>query len=367
MSIPVFNTYIHPEANTLVQKVLSSGFISEGEVVKEFEKKLQDHFGLLNPIALNSGTTALHLAVVLAGIGAGDEVIIPAQTFVATGLVVLQQNAKPVFADVEYETGNISCKSIVEKITERTKAIMPVHWGGYPCDMDAINAIAKEHNLFVIEDAAHAIGASYKGKPIGSISDFTCFSFQAIKHLTTGDGGAIACKKEAFFHEGMTKRWFGIDRKNSVPTLLGERKYDINQLGYKYHLNDYAAALGLTNTCGFFERLTQRRKVAALYTEQLANVPGIKLFSYDTDRESSFWLYGFHVESRDEFITKMKERGITTSVVHQRIDRNSIFGGLKNDLVNQARFDATQIHIPIHDDIDEKKAWHIINAIKEGW
>ena len=367
MSIPVFNTYIHPEANNLVQKVLSSGFISEGALVKEFEKKLQDNFGLLNPIALNSGTTALHLALVLAGIGEGDEVIIPAQTFVATGLVVLQQNAKPVFADVEYETGNILYQSIVEKITERTKAIIPVHWGGYPCDMDAINAIAKKHNLFVIEDAAHALGATYKGKPIGSVSDFTCFSFQAIKHLTTGDGGAISCKNENVFNEGMTKRWFGIDRKNSVPTILGERKYDISQLGYKYHLNDYAAALGLANTCGFFERLEQRRKVAALYTEQLANVPGITLFSYEKDRVSSFWLYGFHVENREAFITKMKDRGITTSVVHQRIDRNSIFGGLKNDLVNQARFDATQIHIPIHDDIDEKKAWQIIGAIKEGW
>jgi perosamine synthetase len=168
--------------------------LSEGRLVKEFEEKLEKELGLKNPIAVNSGTSALHLAIVLAGIGPGDEVILPAQTFIATGLVIAQEKAVPVFADIQYKTGNIDPNKIEEKITKKTKAILVVHWGGTPCDMDEIHTIAKKHKLVVIEDAAHALGATYKKRPIGSISDFTCFSFQAIKHLTTGDGGAVCVK-----------------------------------------------------------------------------------------------------------------------------------------------------------------------------
>ncbi|MFM7853179.1 MAG: DegT/DnrJ/EryC1/StrS family aminotransferase, partial [Flammeovirgaceae bacterium] len=190
-SIGIFNTYVHPHASIEIQKVLSSTFLSEGETAAQFEQKLTTDLYLHNCAALNSGTSALHLALVLAKVGKGDEVILPAQTFIATGLVILQQGATPVFADIEYTTGNISVESIKQKITAKTKAIIPVHWGGYPCDMDEIGLLAQKSQIAVIEDAAHALGATYKKRSIGTISDFTCFSFQAIKHLTTGDGGAL--------------------------------------------------------------------------------------------------------------------------------------------------------------------------------
>lgn len=167
-----FHTHISERAIELADKVLRSTFISEGEFVKQFEGELSQRLGFINPVAVNSGTSALHLALAVAGVGKGHEVILPAQTFVATGLAVLMQGAIPVFADIQYETGNIEPTSIREKITKKTKAIVPVHWGGYPCDMDAINSIAEEHGLTVIEDAAHALGAIYKGRPIGSISHF---------------------------------------------------------------------------------------------------------------------------------------------------------------------------------------------------
>lgn len=367
MEIPIYNTFIHQNAFQNVEEVLSSTFLSEGTLVKKFESRLASEFGLGNPVALNSGTTALHLALVLAGIKEGDEVILPAQTFVATGLVILQQKAIPVFADIDYETGNISVASIEQKITARTKAIMVVHWGGYPCDMDEINAIAKKNNLVVIEDAAHALGATYKNKPIGAISDYTCFSFQAIKHLTTGDGGAIACTHNENAKQAIIKRWFGIDRNNAALSILGERQYNIEALGFKYHMNDYAAALGLANMDNFFDRLQRRLAYAKVYSEELENVPGIKLFKYNNDRQSAFWLFGFHVENREEFIRALKNNGITASVVHQRIDRNSVFGGLRNDLYNQARFDETQIHIPLHDGLNDEKVNYIISTIKKGW
>lgn len=365
--IPVFNTYVHPEATGAIASVLESTFLSEGQTVKDFESELEKELGLQHCVTVNSGTSALHLALVLAGIGENDEVILPAQTFVATGLVVLQQKAKVVFADIDVRTGNISVESIREKITPRTKAIIPVHWGGYPCDMDEISALARKNNLVVVEDAAHALGATYKGKRVGSLSDYTCFSFQAIKHLTTGDGGAISSKDPGIQQQATTLKWFGIDRNQALPTELGERDYNIDSLGFKYHLNNYAAALGLANLKGFGERMAARRRIATFYDKELASVPGISLLNYKDDRQSAYWLYPLHVENRLNFIRKLKEHGITASVVHQRIDRNRIFGGIQKDLVNQARFDDRQIHIPIHDAVDKEKADHIVRTIKNGW
>jgi perosamine synthetase len=350
-----------------VAKVLETTMLSEGAIVKSFEDRLASDLGLSHPVAVNSGTSALHLALALAGVGPGDEVICPAQTFVATATAVLQQGAVPVFADIHYEDGNIDPQSIARKTTGKTKAIMVVHWAGYPCDLDEIQNIADKNNLIVIEDAAHAPGATYKGRPVGTISDFTCFSFQAIKHITTGDGGAVCCKYEAAARSALSRRWFGIDRLNSKPSLLGERAYDIAELGYKYHLNDYAAALGLANLDGFKERLARRRAVAARYRQQLGGVAGLTLFWAAPDRESAYWLFGMHVERRLDFIRALQGRDVTASVVHQRIDRNSIFGGLRQDLIEQAKFDETQIHIPLHDGLSDADAAHIIEAVRAGW
>jgi perosamine synthetase len=367
VNIPIFNTHIDKSAFSSIEKILASTYLSEGRLVKEFESELSDKLNLINPVALNSGTSALHLALVLSKIGPGDEVIIPAQTFVATGLVVLQLGAKVVFADIDYLTGNLSVTSIKEKVTERTKAIILVHWGGYPCDLDEINTFATLNNIVVIEDAAHALGAIYKGRAIGTISDYTCFSFQAIKHLTTGDGGAICCKDPFKYEDSIVKRWFGIDRSNSQLSNLGERIYDIKDIGFKYHLNDYSAALGLANLRFFKERLLDRIKIANYYSNNLKSISGIHLFDYKEDRESAYWLFGFHVDNRDAFISALKDKGVVASVVHMGIDHNSVFGGLDMSLSNQRRFDETQVHIPIHDAVSLEIAEYIVDVIKLGW
>lgn len=362
-----FNTHISKKSVELVNQTMESGWLSEGKLVKEFELGLAVNLGLQNPIAVNSGTSALHLALVVAGIGPGDEVILPAQTFVATGLVILMQGAIPVFADIDPLTGNISPNSIVEKITPCTKAIMPVHWGGYPCDMDEINKIASDHDLIVIEDAAHALGATYKEKPIGSISQFTAFSFQAIKHLTTGDGGALACLNDHDAQKAFSLRWFGIDRANSQPSTLGERIYDITEVGYKYHMNDFAAALGLGNLEDFPERLLHRQKTASFYLQQLQNIAGLQLLKSGNDRKSSYWLFTMLVEKREDFIRKLAEHNIPASVVHLRIDNNSIFGGIKKDLSGQAEFNQKQVSIPVHESLSQEDIEKIISTIKTGW
>ena len=240
-----FHTHISPKAVDLAAETLRSGFVSEGKRVAQFEAELTRILGLARPVAVNSGTSALHLALAIAGVGPGDEVILPPQTFVASAHAILMCGATPVFADIQPSTGNVDPASVRMRITSRTKAIMPVHWGGYPCDMDEIAAIAQEDDVAVVEDAAHALGATYKGKPVGTLSRFTAFSFQAIKHLTTGDGGALCCQREEDHQAARRRRWFGIDRERDQPSILGERVYDLNEIGFKYHMNDVAAAVGL--------------------------------------------------------------------------------------------------------------------------
>ncbi|HEX3655072.1 MAG TPA: DegT/DnrJ/EryC1/StrS family aminotransferase [Pirellulales bacterium] len=362
-----FHTHISARARQMVDEVLASGRLSEGPLVQQFENELASRLGLAHPVALNSGTSALHLSLVLAGVGPEDEVILPAQTFVATGLAVLMQRAVPVFADIDTHTGNLCPQSVARRFTRRTKAVIPVHWGGLPCDLAPLNELAARHDAVVIEDAAHALGANYRGQAIGSVSRFTCFSFQAIKHLTTGDGGALCCTSEVDARRAKTQRWFGIDRQQSRPSLLGERIYDIDSLGFKYHMNDLSAALGLGNLDDFTARLARRREIAGRYREALADVPGIQLLADSPDREHAYWLFTLLVDRREDLIRHLADAGIPSSVVHQRIDRNRIFGGMRADLPGQAEFDRRQLAIPVHEALTDSEVQQIIDVIHSRW
>jgi len=360
-------TTITEKAKQYAIETLNSTFVSAGKKADSFEMELSKKYGFKNPITLNSGTVTMRLALESCNIKNGDEVILPAQTFIATGHVILQCGAKPVFADINKEDGNISVESIKSKITERTKAIIPVHWGGYPCDLDEINLLAKENDLKVIEDAAHAFGAIYKNRYIGNISDFTSFSFQAIKHLTTGDGGLLCCLSDEQANLVKRLRWFDIDRENSKPSILGEREYDSIHVGFKYHMNDIAASIGLGNLEDIDNKLNKITKIANYYNHQLSSIPGIQLVSYKQDRQSSYWLYPLFVENRIDFIKKLKSFNIPTSVIHLGIDKNTIFGGKDFSLLNQRWFDDNQIHIPIHNDLTDEDIELIITTIKSGW
>jgi perosamine synthetase len=361
------NTHISKKVIELVNQTLNKTRVSAGKMADEFEKALENKLELVNPVSVNSGTSALHLALAVAGIKQGDEVILPAQTFVATGLVILMQNAKPVFADVDPMDGNLSPLSFKEKITPKTKVVMPVHYGGYPCDMDEINRIAKQNGIAVIEDAAQALGARYKGSTVGSLSDFTAFSFQATKHLTTGDGGVLCCMKNEDKETAKRLRWFGIDRENDKANSLGEREFNLKQLGYKYHMNDVAAAIGLGNLSDFPERLKRRRSIAEFYINNLRDVKGITLQEIKDDREHAYWLFTIHVEKRQDFIDKMTSRGIPVSVVHTRIDKHEIFGGIRKKLVGQEKFNMTNVCIPMHEALTDEDIEKVVKNIKSGW
>ena len=365
--IRMFVPHVSEEAIARVADTLRSGWIGEGPVVKAFEEKFKEIIGTPYPVAVNSGTSALSLAVVMAGVKCGDEVITTAQTMMATSHVIIAQQAKPVFADIQYMMGNIDPNDIEHRISEKTKAILVVQWGGYPCDIDEIHEIAAKYRLPVIEDAAHALGAQYKGKPIGSISPFTCFSFQAIKHITTGDGGMLCLLDKDRYEEAKRRRWYGIDRERRKPSILGEAEWNVKENGYKYHMNDIAGSLGLEHIKEVKGILSRRATIANRYRKELRNITGIRLFENKEDRFSANWLFSIHVERREDFARAMKERGVEVSVVHLRIDTNDVFGGIRNDLPELERFTATHISIPVHDRLTDEDVDYVIKSIKKGW
>lgn len=365
--IPVFEPNVPDSVVEAVSATLRAGWLSEGKKVKQFEEDFARRFKLPNALALNSGTAGLHLAVLGAGVGPGDEVIMPAQTFVATATAVLTAGGIPVFADIKANDPNMDAADIEHRITPRTKAIIVVHYGGYPCDMDEIQAVADRHHIRVIEDAAHALGASYRGRPVGGIGDFSVFSFQAIKQITTGDGGMLVCRTEEDRQTAYRRRWFGIDRVNRKPSPLGAPEWDITELGFKYHMNDIAATMGLAQLESFAVAQDRRQALHKLYRTELAKVPGLRLLEEKDDRTSGCWLFTVRVERRLDFIAALKSRGVDAAVWHQRIDRNTLLGGLRADLPNQARFNEEQVSIPCRNTLSDDDVQTVLAAVRAGW
>jgi dTDP-4-amino-4,6-dideoxygalactose transaminase len=361
-AIPLFKVFMPESVIEPLRKVLLSGYIGEGPKVEEFERKLAPWFANDNVLALNNGTAALQLALRLSGVGAGDEVISTPMTCAATNEPILAMGGKIVWADINPWTGNIDLGSVAKKIGPKTKAIMVVHWGGYPCDLDELNKIAYDHNIKLIEDACHAFGAMYKGKPIGSHSDFACFSFQAIKEMTTVDGGALVCKSKLDRERGRLLRWYGIDRnrKNNKDFRC---EADIAEYGYKFHMNDVTATIGIEQLKYVASTIKKHRNNAARYDEAFQNLDNVKLLKYKKYCLSSYWLYTIRVKERDMFIESMKRAGIVVSQVHARNDKHTIFRDSLTDLPGVDEFASEQVCIPVGWWLKEKDLVYIIDEV----
>ncbi len=360
-SIPLFKVFMPESVLEPVCSVLMSGYIGEGPRVEEFERQLGPWFDNNNVLALNNGTAALQLALRLANVGYQDEVITTAMTCTATNEPILAMGARIVWADIDPWTANIDPDDVERKITPKTKAIMCVHWGGYPCELDELNAIAQKHGIKLIEDACHAFGAVYHEKQIGSHSDFVCFSFQAIKHMTTVDGGALVCKSEADCHRGRLLRWYGIDRNEKRKDLRCEA--DITEFGYKFHMNDVTAAIGIEQLKYASGTIEKHRANAAQYNKAFAELKSVWTLRYKDDRSSAYWLYTIRVNNRQEFTEYMKKAGITVSQVHARNDNHTMFRDFKTDLPGIDEFDTGQVSIPVGWWLTDKDITHIINTI----
>lgn len=362
-AIPLFKVFMPESILKPLNEVLMSGYIGEGPRVKEFEKQLAPWFGNPNVLALNSGTSALQLALRLSGVGFGDEVISTAMTCTATNEPIMAMGAKIVWADIDPWTGNIDPADVEKKITPKTKAIMCVHWGGYPCELEELNAISQKHGLKVIEDAAHAFGGEYHGTPIGSHSDFSCFSFQAIKHMTTVDGGALTCRTSADCERGRLLRWYGIDRNSNRKDFRCEE--DILEYGYKFHMNDVTATMGLEQLKFVGETVAKHRANAAAYHQAFDGLEWIKTLRHDAQHNGAYWLYTLRVKEPRTFMAYMEEKNIVTSAVHARNDTHTMFKDFRANLPGVDEFVSEQVSIPVGWWLTEQERDYIIEAVRQ--
>ena len=306
MYIPYGTQSISEEDIQAVVDVLRSDYLTTGPKVAEFEKKVAEYVGAKYAVAIANGTAALHAACFAAGIKEGDEVITTPITFAASANCALYCGAKPVFADIDSDTYNISPKEIEKKITDKTKAIIPVHYTGQPCDMDTILEIAKKHHLIVIQDAAHALGADYKGKRIGSIPDMTTFSFHPVKHITTGEGGMIVTNDEKLYERLVLFRSHGITRDEKLlHKKEGDWYYEQLALGYNYRITDIQCALGVSQLKRLDEFVAKRRALVKRYNEAFGGAKGIKIPAQQEGCNSSWHLYVIQVEHRKEVFDKL--------------------------------------------------------------
>lgn len=316
MYIPYGRQSINEDDIQAVVDVLKSDFLTTGPKIEEFEKKVAEYTGARYAVAIANGTAALHAACFAAGISAEDEVITTPITFAASANCALYCGAKPVFADIDPVTYNIDPNSIEACITPHTKAIIPVHYTGQPCDMDKIQAIAEKYKLIVIEDAAHALGASYHGKKIGSISDMTTFSFHPVKHITTGEGGMIMTNNEIFYTRLKLFRTHGITRDRAyLHQDDGPWYYEQMDLGYNYRITDIQCALGISQMDRLNQFVARRRELAARYNQAFSGCEDIIVPKQFPDTDSSWHLYVIQVKNnRRDIFEKMRAAGIGVNV-----------------------------------------------------
>jgi perosamine synthetase len=362
-SIPLFKVVMPPRESLLprLEQVLYSGQISEGEQVAEFERRFAERLGVAHALSFYSGTAALHEALLLAGVAPGDEVISTAMTAEPTNTAILQSGARIVWADVDPLNGNVTAESIERVVSERTKAIVLVHYGGIPVPLNGIRKLAEARSIPVIEDAAHALGATYDGRPIGSHSEYVMFSLQAIKHMTTVDGGMLVVRNPLEVPRARLLRWFGIDRQASRTNV------EVSVLGYKYHMNNVNATIGLVQLDHVDEVIQGYVNNGQFFDRALREVPGLWLAQWDELAKPAYWFYTIFADRRDDLARKLTERGIGNGLVHKRNDWHPLFSTSRTHLPGLDAFWSHMLHIPCGPWVDVEDRERIVTVLREGW
>ena len=365
-TVTQFYPHIPKKYLSALKRVFSTRWVGQGPLVDKLEMIFSKKFGNNLPtVAVGSGTDALHLSYILAGIKKGDEVICPVFTCTATNIPLLYMGAKIKFADVDPKTLNISIESVKKLITKKTKAIVFVNYGGLPCDLIELNKIAKKKKIKLIQDAAQSLGATYRKRSITSYSDFTIFSFQAIKQITSGDGGMIVFKDKKILKKARRIRWFGIDR---LAKQGGTWENDIKEVGYKYQMTDIGASLLLESIKEFKKIWKHRRNIFNIYKKDLSKNKKIHVVDKDGPFEHSNWLFTIILKKKDLLQRILRGYGIETNQVHFRNDRYSIFKKfVKNKrFKNMDKIENEYLVLPIHTKMslsDAKRISRLINKI----
>jgi len=393
LPVPLFKVYMSKDAIDFSTKVLGSGFIGQGPVVENFESKLKSFFNNKSVVTTNSATSAEHLVfhmlknvqknkqVIIKdksysfdwpGLVEQDHVLTTALTCTATNWPILANNLRLRWVDADPSTCNIDLDDLEKKINERSKVIMVVHWGGYPVDIERLEQI--RINCFekygfmpeIIEDCAHAFGSEYKGKKIGTHGNICTFSFQAIKHLTSGDGGCIVLNDAILEKRAKLLRWFGINRDENRKDFRCEE--NIEEFGFKMHMNDINAAIGIGNLPHVQSYVIPKHKENAnYYDENLSTVSGVSLLERKSDRVSSSWLYTMKVENQSNFMKKMQAANISVSRVHERNDIHNCVSEYKEVLPNLDKLVGEMICIPVGWWVSKEDREYIVEQIKLGW
>lgn len=371
--IPYGHQMIDEADIAAVVRVLRSDYLTTGPAVEQFEKRVAEYVGASYAVAVSNGTAALHIACLAAGIKEGDQVITSPITFAASANCVLYCGGTPVFADIDPRTYNISPKEIEKKITPRTKAIISVHFSGQPCDMDAIGAIARKYGLIVIEDGAHALGASYHGKKVGGLSDMTIFSFHPVKPITTGEGGMVVTNDERLYQRLKLFRSHGITREEAL--MEGELEergegwyYQQTELGFNYRMTDLQAALGLSQMDKLDAFLEKRREIAKWYSQAFAQNSDLGIPYLPKEIESGWHLYVIRLlkENRREVYRRLQSAGIGVNVHYIPVYRHPYYQKHGYERVycpHAEEFYRQVLTLPIHPSLTEEQQKQVIHAV----
>jgi len=363
--IQLFKVFMAEDVGDFVLPVLNSGYIGEGEKVKLFEKEIGKVVHNDNVVAVNSGTAAITMALRLAGVGQNDFVMATPMTCLATNEPILSLGAVPVWVDI-HSDGTMrpfDLEQKIESLWKKPKAILCMDWGGLPCDYVSINYISEKFNIPIIEDACQALCSVYNDEPIGNHADFVAFSFQAIKHITTADGGALIVNDPDLLREAQLMRWFGLDRTKSTDMRCHQ---DPVTWGYKFQMNDVVASIGLANIRHLPWILSETRRHAKVYNDELKDLNTVRIIKPESFKKSNYWLYTLMVNDAEDFMNYLKTNGVDCSKVHDRNDtKQMFFESAEDELPGVDYFDDHHVCIPVGWWVKDSEVDKIVSLIKQ--
>lgn len=363
--IPTYRPCIGREELNAVQSVFDSRWLGMGQVTHRFERRLEEFLGARRVVAVDRGTAALHLALDALELRAGDEVIVPSLTFVGTIQAIRMTGATPVFCEVEQRTLNTDVPDALGRITDKTRVILPVHFGGLPCEMDKLLQAARMRGIRVVEDAAHAFGSSYNGRMIGTLSDLTCFSFDAIKNITCGEGGAVATDSDELANRIARRRCLGIERAvDGTDPAHATWQYRVLSHGFRYHMSDINAAIGLAQLEKFPVFQKRRREIVRRYDEAFAKIEGIEPLRHDLEQTCP-WAYvvKVHGDRRDEFRAHLARHGIATLIQFIPNHLQPAFAQFRVPLPVTEQLFRQIVSLPLHVELTDENIETVIRAV----